>query len=172
MPLGPLRDLGPIALSWTSALTSVMDGAAFRTEYGSGDVFEAESGKCAVDAIVAGVSLCEVHTPLTRLTYANLARIIPGHSQSGGESGNIKVYSHLSVGVSMYDGAAELIVKRIVNGAVDTSQQHWLHLPKAYPVPRFDVTLDVEGQAGFLVVWRCFPDATTHLLWHIGDITV
>ena len=170
MPVGPLRDLAPCAIDWSgSAITSVKEGAIFKTEFDFADIFEAEHGKCAVDAIYTGISMCTFEAPMTRLTYANLAKLIPGASNSGGESGNVKVWNK-NVGTSLYTGAQELIVKRIVAGVADTVQQYWLHFPKAAMVPRFDIPYNLDEQAGFLVVFKCFPDATSKLLWHIGDI--
>ena len=173
MPLGPLGDVGPCQLWWgdtPAAIASVQDGATFRYSMSVADVKEAEHGMCAVDGVFQGCDAVEFEAPFTRVTYANLTSLIPGASNSGGESGNIQVFNN-RVGTTMYSSAYELIVKRIVNGVVDTSQQYWLHFPKAYPIPQFDVPYTLDGQRGFMVLFKVFPVTATKLLWHIGDIT-
>ena len=171
MALGPLGDIGPCQLNWNSfVITSVQDGATFRHTTGFADVKEAEHGVTPVDAVFTGYDACEFEAPFTRITYANLTSLIPGASNSGGESGNIQVFSN-RVGTTMYSSAQELIVKRIVNGVVDTEQKYWLHFPKTYPVPLFDVPYTVDGQRGFMVLFKVFPNATdNNMTWHIGDI--
>ena len=173
--LGPLGDVGPCQLNWAAggtptAIASIHEGGAtFRFAMGFTDVHEAEHGVTPVDAVFTGFEQVEFEAPFTRITYANLAIIIPGSTQSGGESGNVEVYCN-RVGTPMYDSAQELIVKRIVNGVVDTEQKHWLHLPKSYPVPQFDIPYTLDGQRAFMVLFKVFPDATSGLTWHIGDL--
>jgi len=169
MAIGPLGDIGPCQIYWGAAITSVLEGATFRFNMTYSDVKEAEHGDAPVDAVFRGYDACEFECPMTRITYAHLASLIPGASQSGGESGNIQVFSN-RVGATMYDSAAELIVKRLVNGVVDTEQKYWLHIPKAYPVPQFDIPYNLDGQRAFMVLFKGFPDATTGLTWHVGDI--
>ncbi len=169
--LGPLGDVGPCQIDWNSvAIASCMEGASFRFTMGFAEVREAEHGLLAVDAVFTGMEQVEFEVPLTRITYTNLASLIPGSSRSGESgSGGIEVYSN-RVGTTMYSSAKELIVKRIVNGVVDTDQARWLHLRKTYPIPRFDVPYNLEGQRGFMVLFKAFPDASnSDLVWHIGD---
>lgn len=168
MPIGPLGDVGPCQIDWNStAITSVMEAATFRYTMGFVDVKEAEHGVCAVDAVFQGTEVAEFECPLTRVTYGNLASLIPGATQSGGESGNIEVFSN-RVGTSMYDSAQELIVKRIIDGAVTAAQDNWLHIVKTYPVPQFDIPYNLDGQRAFMVLFKAFPDSTG-LIWHVGD---
>ena len=169
MPIGPLGDIGPCQIYWGGAITSVLEGATFRFTMEYADVKEAEHGVTAVDSVFKGFGACEFECPLTRITYANLATIIPGASNSGGESGSMSVWSN-RVGTTMYSSAAELIVKRLVNGVVDTEQQYWLHLPKTYPVPQFDIPYDLDTQRGFMVLFKGFPVTASGLTWHVGDL--
>ena len=169
MPLSPLGDLGPVIVSWGGTDLSTHFGTCnFRHSETNADVREALHGQASVDAIHTGNGPCEFDIPCTRMTYAQLAAVLPGGSQSGGESGNVLDFNN-KIGRSMYENAAELIVKRIVDGIADTDRSKWLHIPKSYPVPMFDVPFDLDTQRAFLVTFKGFPDATTKLSWHIGD---
>lgn len=171
MAIGPLGDLGPCIISWDGTPIGSIITANFRFSATFADVKEGEHGTTPVDSVFTGYDPCEFETDTTRVTYANLTSMIPGASNSGGESGNIQVFSN-RVGTAMYASAAELIVKRIVNGAADSDQQYWLHFPKAYPVPQLDTTYDESGQRMYKILWKCFPDSSnSDLVWHIGDIT-
>jgi len=126
MALGPLGDIGPCQLDYNlTPIASLLEGGAtFRFAGGvSPDVKEAEFGNTPLDGIFTGYEQVEFEAPFTRLTYANLATLIPGASNSGGESGNVEVYADKIVGTSLVSVAKELIVKRIVAGVVDTDQQ-------------------------------------------------
>uniref|UniRef100_A0A6M3JWB5 Uncharacterized protein n=1 Tax=viral metagenome TaxID=1070528 RepID=A0A6M3JWB5_9ZZZZ len=170
MAMGPLGDLGPVTVTYNNVdLGSYFETVRFRFSETSADVKEALHGQAAVDAVLTGHGPVEVDVPFTRQTYANLMKVLPGGSNSGGESGNIKVKNR-TVGTTMYANSYELILKRVVAGVADTLQQYWLHFPKAFPVPHFDVPFDNGTQRAFLVTFKAFPDATSKLSWHIGDI--
>ena len=168
MPLGPLGDLGPVAVSFNNVdLGTYHETANFRYSETSVDVKEASNGQAAVDAVLTGSGPCEVDIPFTRQTYAQLLAVLPGGSASGGASGGIKVKNRL-VGTSMYDNSHQLILKRIVNGVADTDTSNWLTIPHAYPIPHFDVPFDSAAQRTFLVTFKGFPDATTKMTWYTG----
>ena len=172
MGLGPFGDIGPCQIYWNdTAIASLLEGGAtFRfTGSVSPDVKEAEFGNTPLDGTFTGYEQVEFEAPFTRLTYANLAKIIPGGSNSGGESGNVAVFAHQIVGASLVGAASELIVKRIVSGVVDTSQKYWLHIPLAYPIPQFDIPYNLNDQRGFMVLFKCYANETTGLVWHVGD---
>jgi len=169
MPLSPLGDLGPAIISWSGTdLPQQFGQVSFRHSETSSPVVEGAGGTASVDIIHTGCGPCEVDIPATRATYAQLAALLPGGSNSGGESGNVLAFNN-RVGLSKYSNAAELIVKRIVNGIADTDRTKWLHIPKAYPEPHFDVPYDLDNQRAFLVTFQGMPDETTKLVWHIGD---
>ena len=170
--LGPLGDVGQCQIYFGAAITSVKEGATFRFSQGYSPVKDAENGNAEVDGVLTGVELVEFECPLTRITYANLSRLIPGSSYSGATtSGGIIARTLGIVGTTMYANATELIVKRLVAGVVDTDKSKWLHIPKAYPIPQFDVPYTIDGQRGFMVLFKGFPDPTTGVVWHIGEAT-
>jgi hypothetical protein len=175
MPVGPFGDLGPCEIEWNDTTITAIheDGAEFNLTMGTADIKEGAFGASIVDKVATGYELCEVKAPFTRLTYANLQKLIPGSSVSGsyavrGHGGNM-------VGTSLYDLSYELIVKRIVNGVADTTGHYWLHLFKTYPIPNFNIPFRfADGQRGFMVTFPAFPlQAASNMdaigaTWRIG----
>ena len=157
---------------WVSNYNPAGRRCYFSLHWGvSPDVKEAEFGNTPLDGTFTGYDQVEFEAPFTRLTYANLATVIPGASNSGGESGNVVVYANAIVGQSLVAVAQELIVKRIVLGVVDTVQKRWLHLPLAYPIPQFDIPYNLNDQRGFMVLFKVYANESTGVVWHIGDLT-
>lgn len=178
MPLGPFGDIGPCQVEWNDiVITSIHeDGATFRCTMNTADVKEAEYGTGVVDSVATGYEPVEFEAPFTRTTFGNLQRLLPGSSISGGSlaSGAITAHAGTMVGTPLYDLSKELIVKRIVNGIVDTDTKRWLHLFKTYPIPRFDIPYNLSGQRGFMVLFKVFPRQTAGgndpigATWRIG----
>lgn len=172
--MGPFGDLGPCQLNWNSvAIASLLEGATFRYTVGIADIREAEHGVFCVDAVFTGVEVAEFMAPFTRTTYANLSTLLPGSTRSGegsvtgSGSGAVEVYSNL-VGTTLFDLSQELIVKRIVGGVPSTDTTRWLHIVKTYPIPQFEMLYNfADGQRGFMVKFKVFPDAN-RLIWHAG----
>lgn len=159
-----IRELGPCQIVYDEVdLGATLGGVNFRyTEEGK-PVNEDQKGVTNVDEIKIGVSACEAEVPLSRSTLAQLAKVIGGSSYSGS-----KINVNNQVGVSMYDNAAELILKPIVNNVPSTNEADWLVIPKAYPKVDFDIAFSVDGQRIYKVMFKGFPDASTGLIWYIG----
>lgn len=179
MPLGPFGDIGPCQLNWNAwAITSIHeDGCTFRCTMNTAPVKEAEYGLAEVDSVATGYEPVEFESPFTRITFGNLQRLLPGSDISGGSiaSGIVTLQAGAKVGTPLYDLSHELIVKRIVNGIVDTDTKRWLHLFKAYPIPRFDIPFNLSGQRAFMVLWKVYPlqaagagDDKVGATWRVG----
>lgn len=175
MPISPFGDLGPCEIEWNNTTITAIhdDGASFRLTMSVADIKEGAYGTSIVDQVGTGYEQCEVEVPFTRVTFANLQKLIPGSSLSG----SLAVMGHggTIVGTSLFALSAELIVKRITGGIADTDQSRWLHLFKTYPIPRFDIPFNVSGQRGFMVLFKAFPLQTATTVgdpigatWRIG----
>ena len=157
------KDLGPCGVLFNSNdLGSTLGGVSFRYTEESRPVHEDQKGVTEVDGIKVGAS-CEVELSLTRSSLALLSIIIGGSSYTG----NVLNVRN-EVGRSMYDNAAALVLKPIVNGVVSTSVSTWLTIPKAYPKVDLEVAYNNEGQRVYKVMFKGFPDASSGLIWKIG----
>ena len=161
--MGPIRDLGPCVVEFNNVdLGATFGGVTFKyTEEGK-DVQEDQKGVTPVDNIRVGVSLCEVEAVLTRTSLAILATIIGGSSYSG-----TGLNVNNQVGVSAYENAQALILKPIVDND-EGDEDTWLTLSKAYPIVDLEVVFNNEGQRVYKVTFKCFPNATSGLIWKIG----
>jgi len=161
MPLGPFGDIGPCQIEWNDiVITSIHeDGATFRCTMNTAPVKEAEYGVAEIDSVGTGYDPVEFEAPFTRVTFGNLQRLLPGSSISGGSlaSGAVTAHAGTKVGTPLYDLSHELIVKRIVNGIVDSDTKRWLHIFKTYPIPRFDIPYNLSGQRAFMVLFKAYP---------------
>jgi hypothetical protein len=160
-----LKDLGPCQVVFDDVdLGATNGGVSFRYTEESKPVNEDQKGVTNVDEIKSGFSACEVEAPLTRSTLTRLAKVIGGSTYTG-----TKLNVNNQVGVSMYDNAAELILKPIINNVPSTDESDWLIIPKAYPKVDFDISFSVDGQRVYKVMFKGFPHATTGLTWKIGQ---
>jgi len=140
-----------------------MGGVHFRYTEEGRPVNEDQKGVTETDQIKVGVSGCEIEVPLSKSSLAILAKVVKGATRIGAL---LQVKNH--VGVSMYDNAAVLVLKPIIDNAVSTNSETWLTMNKAYPRADFDIGYDNEGQRVYKIVFKVFPDATTGELWRIG----
>jgi len=163
MVKGPLRDKGPCEVNYDgSSLGPYFESAAIRTTSESSDVFESVQGKTPVDSIMCGYGSTTVTVPFTRISLANLAIIIPGGSTSGS---GVTAIPYTEVGRSEYDNSKVLILKPIVDGVADTDTSTWWYADHAYPNVDMEIVYDNEGQRVFNVVFKCFPDATSGMVY-------
>ncbi len=171
MPLGPTRDLGHCEIWWNSSkVGEYHDSVGVRFSGTEAEVFEASFGSTPVDCVITGQMPMEVDVPFTRLTLAALASIIPGGSNSGGESGNVAVYDNMVGSAVVADSLAkELIIKPIHANAV-SSEDYWLTVPLSYPKPSFDFAYNNDGQRVYMTTFKSYPNSTSKLTWHIGAI--
>ena len=167
---GQLRDKGPCEVWYGVKAAEAILGPYFetvsmRTTTESSDVFESAFGKTPVDSIMCGYGETTVTVPFTRLSLANLAIVIPGASVSG--SGFI-AQAQDAIGRSEYDSSKSLILKPIVNGVPSTDVSEWLQFDHAYPNVDMEIVYDNEGQRVFNVIFKCFPDASTGVVYYTG----
>ena len=170
MVMGQLRDKGPCEVWYGTLTLEVLLGPYFgsvimRTSSTSSDVMESSHGTTPVDTVVTGYGPTEVTVPFTRMSLANLAIVIPGATTSGS---GLKAIAHLEVGRSEYDNSKSLILKPIVDGVESADQSEWLQFDHAYPNVDMEEVYDEEGQRVFNVIFKCFPDASTGVVYHTG----
>ena len=176
--MGPARDLGPCQVEWGSTNLGVYyEGVEFKFEEGFTDVFESKFGQMPVDSVLIGPGACELTVPFTRLTLANLAKILPGGSESG--SSGVVVYGDM-VGASMYNLSLPLFVKPLLGtitpakhgSSIVAANGSWLKIEKAYPIPNFALAFDTKNQRVYNVTFKCFPNAANNKIWSIGKVDV
>lgn len=175
MPFGPVRDLGPALVDWgETTIAEIWDEIRWTLTGESAEVFEMLYGATPVDNIFLGYSACMITVPATRVALSVLATVLPGGTNSGGNSGAVEMIvagSGAEVGRSMYENGLPLLVKPIVDGnAVPNGK--WLRLEHAYPVPNFDVVFNLRDQRVYGLDFKACPDATTKQLWSIGKVAV
>lgn len=160
-----IRDLGPCEILFNSvSLGKTKGGVKFRYTEESKPVNEDQAGVSNVDEISAGYSACEVEVPLSRSSLTTLSTVLKGATLQGNK---LSVYNH--VGESMYDNAAQLTIKPIVNGVASTSEADWLIIPKAAPKSDFEIIFDSDNQRIYKTLFKGFPDASTRLVWYMGS---
>jgi hypothetical protein len=162
--MNPQKDLGPCSITYNSVdLGSTLGGAKFRYTEESRPVNEDQKGVTNVDEIKVGAS-CEAEVVLTRSTLAQLSKVIGGNTYVGGV---LSVSNPINV--SMYDNAKVLILKPIIAGVPSTTPGTWLTISKAYPKVDLEILYNNEGQRVYKVIFKAFPDASTGLIWKIGE---
>ncbi len=166
MVMGQLRDKGPCEVWYNGAfLGPYWESVMMRTVSTKSDVFESSQGTTPVDSVVTGYGETTVTVPFTRISLANLAIVIPGASTSGS---GFKAIPSVELGRSEYDNSKVLILKPIVDGVETTDQSEWLSFDHAYPNVDMEIVYDNDGQRVFNVIFCCFPDATTGVVYHTG----
>jgi len=161
-----IKDLGPCQVEWGGVRLGKSHGnVIFRYSEQEKDVFEDGQGDAPVDSILMGAT-CEVEVPLTRLTLAQLAKVIGDGTVL---STNLTMVN--PVGVSQYDKAEELILKPIVDSTPSVTESQYLSVFKASPRVDAEITYGRDGQRVFKVIFKAYPNQTTGSvgdLWEIG----
>ena len=153
------KDLGPCRIEYNSIdLGETEGGVIFRYQEDSKPVNTDQKGVTPVDGITIGASICEVDVPLTRISHGILATVIGGATYTG-----TKVRGGSQVGVSMYDNAAVLVLKPIIDNAASATS--WLKLFKAYPQAVPEVVFNKEGQRIYKITFKGFEDMVTGFSW-------
>jgi hypothetical protein len=159
-----IKDLGPCSVIFNNVdLGSTKGGVKFKFTEESKPVNEDQKGVTNVDEIKVGFSACEVEVPMTRSTLGKLSTVISGSSYT-----TTRLRVNNQVGVSMYDNAALLVLKPLINGVASTDTKDWLNIPKAYPKIDFELVFDNEGQRVYKTIFKGFPNASTGLIWYLG----
>jgi len=155
-----LGDAGPVQAIWGDQVLNCDDegavhgDATFKSADSTIPIVEDEQGTEPVDELYTGKSV-EFSIPLTRIGISRIAGLIPG--ASGTETTGDQIVVKNPLGMSMYDRARPLILKRIVGGIPSTNPKHWLTIYKASP--KFDVELkfNVADQRVFQCTFKGFP---------------
>lgn len=162
-----ISDLGPCEVTFNSvSLGKTKGGVKFRYTEETKPVNEDQAGVSNVDEISVGYSACEVEIPLSRSSLTTLSTVLKGATLQGSK---LSVYNQ--VGESMYDNAALLVLKQIINGAATTDATKWLNIPKAAPKADFEVSFDSDNQRVYKTLFKGFPDASSKLVWFIGSVS-
>lgn len=167
------RDLGPCKIYYgTTAAAATEIGESFgdvKWNYAQlvEDVKSNANGRTPVDGVNVGSNKVVVSVPLSRLTMAQLAAVVQGGSNSGGESGGVKVLNN-KVGTAHYVNSKVLVLKPVVDGDADTVDANFMVFSHAYPISNFDVTYNDTGQRVYAVDFHCYPDASTKEVFRFG----
>lgn len=170
MVMGQLRDKGPCEVWYgtkgaEAILGPYFESAKFNTSSTSSDVKESSHGTTPVDSILTGYGETTVTVPFTRISLASLATVIPGATISGT---GFKAIPSDEIGRSQYDSSNSLILKPIVDGSPSTDVSEWLQCDHAYPNVDMEIVYDNDGQRVFNVIFKCFPDATSGIVFYTG----
>lgn len=159
---GVLRDLGPCSVTFNSVdLGPAYGDIVVRFNMEDKPIYENSKGIAEVDSVLVGAKM-EIEVPLSRSTLAQLNAVVPSSTIS-----NNKMTVNSPVGVSMYDSAAELILKPLVGGVAGANTS-WITVPHASPKADFEIVYNNENQRVYKVVFKCFADPTTGKIYHIG----
>ena len=154
---GPTLDLGPCQVVFNSvALGETYGNVSFRYTEETRPIHEDSKGVSPVDEIHVGMS-CEVEVPLTRVSLAQLATVIPSATVSG-----TKLTVKSAVGNSLVASAAQLILKPLVGGVAGAAET-WLTVKKAAPKVDVEITYNNENQRVYKAMFKGFVDATNEI---------
>ncbi len=170
MVMGQLRDKGPCevwygTLGAETLLGPYFESVIMRTVSTKSDVQESSQGTTPVDSIMTGYGETTVTVPFTRIGLTELAIVIPGASTSGS---GFKAIPSVELGKSEYVSSKSLILKPIVDGNESADVSEWLQFDHAYPNADIEITYDNDGQRVFNIIFCCFPDAATGIVYHTG----
>lgn len=171
--MGVGRDLGPCQIFYGSTVSGATEvgpsegDVKWNFAQEVRDVRENAHGVTPVDGVGVGHGKVIVNVPLTRLTMAQLASVTKGGSNSGGESGGVKVFNN-KVGTAHYANSQVLVLKPVVDGVVDTTDANFMIFLHAYPVANYEPVYNTEGQRMYVVDFHCYPDASTKEVWRMG----
>lgn len=170
MVMGQLRDKGPCEVWYGTKgaedpLGPYFETVTMRSTSTKSDVFESSQGTTPVDSIITGYGETTVTVPFTRMGLTELAIVIPGASVSGS---GFKAVPSEELGRSEYDNSKSLILKPIVDGVPSTDVSEWMQFDHAYPNAEIEIVYDNDGQRIFNIVFCCFPDATSGIVYYTG----
>jgi hypothetical protein len=155
MPKSLFGDKGPCEIVWgygesdAAYLGKTLGAVKITEETGSSDINEDQAGDAAVDGVLLG-STIKVEVPLTRLSRAQLARVLnvtlDGH----------KVPLENQVGCSLYTLAKAMVLKPLCGNVISTDPSEWIELYKTYPIAGLDLTFDKETQRTIPITFKVF----------------
>ena len=154
---GPVYDLGPCSITFDSvSLGETKGDVMFRYTEETRPVYEDSKGVSPIDEIHVGMT-CEVEVPMTRITLAQLATVIPSATVVG-----TKLTVKSAVGNQMINSAAALILKPLVGG-VASANTKWLTVLQAAPKVDLELVFNNDGQRVYKVVFKGFVDANNEI---------
>ncbi len=161
--ISPFYDLGPCGVIFNDEdLGATFGDVVLRSELLGQDIKDDQNGETPVDRVLTGRNV-SVEVPFTRLSFETLKTII---AESVGGTENVEV-NNLIIGHSQYADAKELILKPIVDGAVSTDEDSWIHLFKTVPEENLEITFNNSTQRVFKVTFKVFPSQDSGTL---GDL--
>ena len=155
MPTSPMLDKGPCEIIWgygesgAAYLGKTLGDVKVTEETTASDINEDQAGDAAVNAVLTGSSYT-VEVPLTRLSVAQLARILNTVA-----SGCVIPLEN-QVGCDLYSLAKALVIKPLCGNVISQNPCEWVHLYKTYPIPGLDLTYNKDTQRIFPVKFKVF----------------
>ena len=157
-----LKDLGPCSVEFNGVNVGTSKGGiTFRDTTNQQAIMEDQAGSTPVDHVITGRTI-EVEVLLSRVSLAQLSKVIPGASSFGSY---IKVNNE--PGTTRFSGAQKLVLAPVVNGS-DSADK--LTIFKAAPRTEIELVFDNEGQRVYKVVFTGYPDSSNNnQLYQIGN---
>ncbi len=158
MPTSPMLDKGPCVLVWgygesdAAYLGKTLGDVKVAMETNVSDINEDQAGDAAVNAVLTG-SVITIDVPLTRLSVAELRRILHTEEPAGGPC---IVPIENQIGCDLYSLAKALVIKPICGNVISTNPCEWIHFYKTYPVAGLDLTFNKDTQRIFPVKFKVF----------------
>lgn len=169
MPTSPMLDKGPAVIVWgygesdAAYLGKTLGDVKITMETNVSDINEDQAGDAAVNAILTG-SVFAIEVPLTRLSVAELARVMNTVA-----SGCVIPIEN-QVGCDLYSLAKALVFKPICGNVISTNPCEWVHFYKTYPVAGLDLTYNKDTQRIFPVKFKVFVSQDSGFEGKFGTI--
>ncbi len=174
----PVKDIGPCVVVWDGAevdgpavtFHKTFGGVFFRYEELQVPVKRDQAGETEVSAVTTGVTNPELEVPLTQEDCARLQRCF-ANAVAGSTGGVDYLKVRNPVGKDIFPFARQVIVKRIEDGIVSTTQGEWLYIHRAFPRITMEQGWDNTAQRTVKVMFKGYPDDISgrqHEMWRYG----
>jgi hypothetical protein len=167
-----MLDKGPCEIVWgynesdAAYLGKTLGDVKVTMETEASDINEDQAGNAPVNAILLG-SVVSVEVPLTRLSVAQLRRVLNTTEPAGGPC---IVPLENQVGCDLYPLAKQMVIKPVCAGVVSTNPCEWIHLYHTYPIAGLDLTFNKDTQRIFPVTFKVFVSQESAWLGKFGTI--
>jgi hypothetical protein len=164
-----MLDKGPCEIVWgygesdAAYLGKTLGDVKLTMETNASDINEDQAGDAAVNAVLTG-SVVTLEVPLTRLSVAQLARVL-----NVDESGCV-IPIRNQIGCDLYPLSKALVIKPVCGNIVSTNPCEWVHLYKTYPVAGLDLTYNKDTQRIFPVKFKVFVSQESATVGDYGTI--
>jgi len=159
--------LGPCAVIWDPdgdnlELNPTHGGVTFRYREAFAELHQDQMGVSVKDRVAVGVEECSLEVPMDESDITQLSKAF-ACVQTGANSVLVKN----PVGIRILPLAKEVVVKRIVGGAISADTNEWLHIFRAYPQVDMEWKFDSATQRTTKITLQGYPDdASGQIGWY------